>query len=209
MTAGGPPAGWHPDPSDPGGSLRWWDGTQWTAQTQPNPQSSSPPPGSVGYSAPMSYGQPSSAYGQSAPDVRPPGYPPPPPGVGQPGYGQPGYGQPGYGQPGNGQPGYGQPGTPGPFPQAPYPSTGRRRRGLYAMAPPGTGSFAQRNQASLTAIIVSAIYVVIALSANIVFFGIVPVLMGVRAFQRRETLAPLAGIAAAVAVVVAIIAFTR
>jgi hypothetical protein len=77
------------------------------------------------------------------------------------------------------------------------------------MAPPGTGSFAQRNQASLTAIIVSAIYVVIALSANIVFFGIVPVLMGVRAFQRRETLAPLAGIAAAVAVVVAIIAFTR
>jgi len=31
-----PPA-WHPDPWDPAGSLRWWDGTQWTGWTWPRP----------------------------------------------------------------------------------------------------------------------------------------------------------------------------
>ena len=31
------PAGWYADPSD-GRMLRWWDGTQWTAHQQPNPQ---------------------------------------------------------------------------------------------------------------------------------------------------------------------------
>ena len=29
-----PPPGWHPDPHQPG-LWRWWDGTQWTAQTAP------------------------------------------------------------------------------------------------------------------------------------------------------------------------------
>lgn len=29
-----PPPGWHPDPYDPT-LQRWWDGQQWTAQTQP------------------------------------------------------------------------------------------------------------------------------------------------------------------------------
>lgn len=31
-------AAWHPDPSGQPGMLRWWDGTQWTAHTQPIPQ---------------------------------------------------------------------------------------------------------------------------------------------------------------------------
>jgi hypothetical protein len=27
--------GWHPDPSNPGGALRWWDGSAWTTHTRP------------------------------------------------------------------------------------------------------------------------------------------------------------------------------
>jgi hypothetical protein len=29
------PPSWHPDPWDPVGALRWWDGTQWTGWTWP------------------------------------------------------------------------------------------------------------------------------------------------------------------------------
>ena len=29
-----PPAGWHPDPSNPG-ELLWWDGTAWTGARRP------------------------------------------------------------------------------------------------------------------------------------------------------------------------------
>jgi hypothetical protein len=29
------PPGWHPDPSNPGAALRWWDGRAWTAHTHP------------------------------------------------------------------------------------------------------------------------------------------------------------------------------
>jgi hypothetical protein len=38
------PPGWHPDPSDPQGAVRWWDGWQWTAYSQPvQPQPAQPP----------------------------------------------------------------------------------------------------------------------------------------------------------------------
>jgi len=33
MTTNIAPPGWHPDPSNPGGALRWWDGRTWTTHT--------------------------------------------------------------------------------------------------------------------------------------------------------------------------------
>lgn len=36
---GPPPAGWYADPQTPG-TMRWWDGTRWTDQTQRSPESS-------------------------------------------------------------------------------------------------------------------------------------------------------------------------
>jgi hypothetical protein len=74
------------------------------------------------------------------------------------------------------------------------------------MGMPGPGaSFGRRNQASLTAIVVSAIYLLLAVTANIVFLGIFPAVLCFRAFQRREMLAPLAAIAVAGAVAAAIV----
>lgn len=179
-TSGPAPAGWYPDPGNPGGSsLRWWDGSQWTAQTQQGPAASpyGPPPSVPGYpSTPPATGAPPVTYGQ-------------PYGSGQ--FPQAPYPQGQYPQ--------------GQFPQGGYP---RRRGGLYrgGMGMPGPGaSFGRRNQASLTAIVVSALYVLIALTANFVFFGIFPAVLCFRAFQRKETLAPLAAIAVAGAVAVAIV----
>jgi hypothetical protein len=43
MTTQAVPQGWYPDPQHPE-FLRWWDGTQWTAQTQPGPTAGSPAP---------------------------------------------------------------------------------------------------------------------------------------------------------------------
>lgn len=38
MTAhDGPPPGWYPDPTDPAGGYRWWNGHTWTDDTQPAP----------------------------------------------------------------------------------------------------------------------------------------------------------------------------
>jgi hypothetical protein len=101
------------------------------------------------------------------------------------------------------------PSAPGRFPQAQPPSNGpgagmgRRRRMVSANVM--GGSFWRRNQASLTATGVAAVYVGIAIGAHFVLLGILPVLMCVRAFQRKETLAPLALVAAIVAVGTAVL----
>jgi hypothetical protein len=70
------------------------------------------------------------------------------------------------------------------------------------------GSFAQRNQASLTATAVAAVYIVIAVVTHFVLLGILPAVMCMRAFQRRETLAPLALVAAIVTIGVAVAFFS-
>jgi hypothetical protein len=66
--------------------------------------------------------------------------------------------------------------------------------------------FARRNSKSLTAIGVVALYIVIALSTRVVFVGVLPVLMAVRATRQKEQLAPVAIVAAVIAVAVAFLA---
>lgn len=74
---------------------------------------------------------------------------------------------------------------------------------------PVPASFARRNQGSLTAIGVAALYVLIAVASHVVFFGIVPAAAAFRAFKRREPLAPVAAVAAGIAIVVAFTAFAH
>jgi len=65
------------------------------------------------------------------------------------------------------------------------------------------------NSAALGAIAVSLAYLVLAAITHIVFIGILPVLLAVRALPRRETLAPVAIAAAVVAVTVAVTVLTH
>ena len=119
------PPGWHPDPSNPGGALRWWDGVAWTTHTR-----------------------------QAAPSAS-------------------------------------QAAAPLPIALLTQP---------YA---PANVSFAQRNRHCLTAIGVVALYVLLAMTTHFVLIGIVPVMLSIRAFKAKETLAPAAVAAAIIAVVVA------
>jgi hypothetical protein len=68
--------------------------------------------------------------------------------------------------------------------------------------------FAHRNQRSLTAIGFAALYVVVALATHVVFLGIVPAMAAVRAIQRKEQLAPIAVVAAGIAIAVAFVGFS-
>ena len=147
MSATDIPAGWHPDPANPAGSLRWWDGTQWTDHTQPP----------VPISAPTAPVAPAGQYW------------------------------------GGNTPTYG-----GPVP------TSYGGRGPSFGGSPAAGSMWQRNQGSLTAIGVAAVYVLIAVTTHFVLFGIVPAMAAFRAVKRKEPLAALAVVAAAIAIIVAI-----
>jgi cytochrome c biogenesis protein CcdA len=60
---------------------------------------------------------------------------------------------------------------------------------------------------SLTAAGLATLYFFLAISTHFVLLGIAPALMCVRAFQRKEQLAPLALVAAIVAIGTAIVFF--
>jgi Protein of unknown function (DUF2510) len=155
MTTNAAPPGWHPDPSNPGGGLRWWDGMTWTQHTQRPPADVAAPYGSVA-AMPTTAATPATAapYGSDATTYAPAA--------------------------------------------APYGSA----------TAPANLSFATRNSLSLIAIGVVVIYILLAVTTHVILLGIFPVLMSVRATKRREALAPVAVIAALVAVGVAIITLT-
>ena len=72
-----------------------------------------------------------------------------------------------------------------------------------APAPTATGqlTLTQRNPTTFMAVFVVALYLVLAASTGIVLVGIFPAMLAFRALQRREPLAVLAVVAAAVAIV--------
>ncbi|HEX2903084.1 MAG TPA: DUF2510 domain-containing protein [Jatrophihabitans sp.] len=67
----------------------------------------------------------------------------------------------------------------------------------------------QRNQLSFITMIVGVLYLLLAFEAHFVFIGALPVLLTVRAFNRKEPLAWIAAIVTAVAVIIGIVALTR
>lgn len=146
------PPGWHPDPSNPGGALRWWDGSAWTTHTH---QVASQAPQTVAPAAAVLPTRPAPVA------------------------------------------------APAAWPGGSATITPNAASGSYGSPYAANVSFAKRNQMSLTAIGVVALYVLIAMSTHFVFIGILPVLMSIRAIRAKETLAPAAVAAAIIAVLVA------
>lgn len=104
-----PTPGWYPDSN---GTSRWWDGNQWTEQTQPDAGSGADQPSPTEHLPAVDPAQ--SPYGQQSQQQD----------YGQQGYGQ--QGQQGYGQQGQfGQQGYGQQ----PFAQQGYAQPGYGQQG--------------------------------------------------------------------------------
>ncbi len=191
MSATAYPPNWHPDPNLPPGSMRWWDGNQWTqhvhvpatvqhvppamapaasvaaATAAPAANVTAPPMVSAAASVPpatyaaASGGAPAATFGASAATF----------GASAATLSTPGLQQPG--------------------------------------APSASPSLLDTNPKSVTAIGVVVAYLVIAATTGIVFLGIFPVLLSIRAFQRGERLAPVAMAAAALAVFVALSAVSH
>jgi len=72
-----------------------------------------------------------------------------------------------------------------------------------------TASVEQRNKYAFITLGIVAAYVLIAWKAHIYVLGILPIMMSIRSKSRNEPLAPVAIIAAAVAVIVAVLGFTH
>jgi uncharacterized membrane protein len=164
MTTNAAPPGWHPDPSNPGGALRWWDGIAWTHHTQQ--------PAAVRAAVPTEQ--------QSGACAAPAAWP----NAGS--------------------------ATAGGYPTGGYPTSGYPTGGY----PTGTHgqaqqlSYVKQNSLSFTVMGVVAVYILLAMSTHIVVLGILPVVLSVRAVRQREALAPVAVIAAIVAVLVAFAALS-
>ena len=144
-------AGWHPDPTNPSGGLRWWDGINWTAHTHPAPTVQQP--AQTVATAAAAYPAQTQTY-------------------------------------------------------APTTTANQYSANAWEANTGQQQSIVQQNPTSFTALGVVAGYLVLAFTTGIVLFGIFPVLLSVRAFNRGEKLAPLAALGAAVAVLVAVMAMS-
>lgn len=86
------------------------------------------------------------------------------------------------------------------YPAAAYAPAAAETQPFAAQATTGSESLYDANPRSVTAIGVSLLYLLIAITTGFVFAGIVPALYTFRAFERREKLAPAALLAAVVAI---------
>ncbi len=179
------PPGWHPDPSNPSGALRWWDGSAWTTHTH-----------AVAPSVPPAVATPAAVL----PTQPQPVVPAWPGGTATitPNYSTPSYGSASNTTASNTTANYGG----ANYGTANYGGA-NFGGGTYA---PANMTFAQRNRHSLTAIGVVALYVLLAVTTRFVLIGIVPIMLSVRAIKAKETLAPAAVAAAVIAVLVAFVA---
>jgi hypothetical protein len=82
----------------------------------------------------------------------------------------------------------------------------QQSRGWGHSTPAPNFGFTQQNKFSLITGGIVAVYVFLALTTGIVFIGILPILMSVRALRRKEPLGPLAVGAAILAVIIALAA---
>jgi hypothetical protein len=71
----------------------------------------------------------------------------------------------------------------------------------FAAAPVAQPTLIQRNSTTFTAILVVALYLVLATTTGIVLIGIFPAMLAFRALQRREPLAVIAVASAALAII--------
>jgi hypothetical protein len=124
---------------------------------------------------------------------------------GTPAHGTPTYTAPTYGTPTYATPTYATPTYATPtYATPPYATPAYGPMGSHAQ--PQRLSFGKQNSLSLTTIGVVALYIVIAVSTRVVILGILPVMLSIRAVNRKEALAPIAVVAAIVAVGIAVLA---
>ena len=172
------PPGWHPDPNLPPGTLRWWDGTQWTEHIR------SAPPSPLPTQAP----QPAASMvaAATAPTTVA--------AVPQQALAQNGFQQ----VAGNGfQPVAAQPVGAHEYQQQYAPVAGQ------PVIPTQQKSVFDRNPTSFGAMAVILVYIFIAATLHFALLGIVPFFMAIRAFRRGEQLAPVAMAAVVFGILVA------
>lgn len=173
-----PAAGWFADPHVPN-FLRWWDGFQWTHHVHPMAPADAPAHAHAQADAGSQAHGGAQASGFTSPTVVTNGF-------------------------------AATQATGQQFPTHNAHPASSGALGIAATAttagtsaiPSSNGeeSLLEANPKSMTAIVVSAIYLAMAIATGVVLAGVVPAILTLRAFERREKLAPAALVAAVIAI---------